>query len=125
MRPARLDARLAVFLSGVFCAMLMVAPPSPCQTVGETPQQTNDRIQRLSAAVRTAPHDYVIGPGDVLDVEVFDVKELSREVRVSQTGTIARPLVPVPLGVSGPTDLPAEQKIAQVHQANALVSPPE
>ena len=125
MRPARLDARLAVFLSGVFCAMLMVAPPSPCQTVGETPQQTNDRIQRLSAAIRTAPHDYVIGAGDVLDVEVFDVKELSREVRVSQTGTIGLPLVPVRLRVSGLTELQAEQKIAEVLQANGLVSHPE
>jgi polysaccharide export outer membrane protein len=125
MRPARLDARLCVFVSGIFCAMPLFAPPSPCQTVGESPQQTNDRIQRLSAAVRTAPHDYVIGAGDVLDVEVFDVKELSREVRVSQTGTIGLPLVPVRLRVSGLTELQAEQKIAEVLQANGLVSHPE
>jgi len=37
------------------------------------------------------PHDYVIGNGDLLDLEVFDVKELSRVVRVSQTGSIGIP----------------------------------
>jgi len=68
------------------------------------------------------PHDYVIGPGDVLEIEVFDVKELSREVRVSQTGTIGIPLVPVRLHVSGLTEMQAEQKIAEVLEANGLVT---
>src|SRR5579883_1412939 len=92
MRPARLDARLCVFVSGIFCAMPLFAPPSPCQTVGESPQQTNERIQRLSAAVRTAPHDYVIGAGDVLDVEVFDVKELKSKP-ITVVGAVIRPMV--------------------------------
>jgi polysaccharide export outer membrane protein len=68
------------------------------------------------------PHDYVIGPGDVLSIEVFDVKELSREVRVSQTGSIGIPLVPVRLHVAGLTELQAEQKIAEVLEANGLVT---
>lgn len=68
------------------------------------------------------PHDYVIGPGDVLEIDVFDVKELSREVRVSQTGSIGIPLVPVRLHVAGLTELQAEQKIAEVLEANGLVT---
>src|SRR5207245_1825817 len=83
------------------------------------------RIRALSAAVRMAPHDYIIGSGDVLDVEVFDVKELSREVRVSQTGSISIPLVPVRLRVAGLTEVQTEQKIAEVLEANGLVSHPE
>jgi len=95
------------------------------QTSLETPQELNDRIRSLSARARLIPHDYVIGNGDVISLEVFDVKELSREVRVSQTGTIGIPLVPVRLHVSGLTEVQAEQKIAEVLEANGLVSHPE
>jgi polysaccharide export outer membrane protein len=102
--------------------MLAFASTSRAQAVLETPQQVNDRIRALSASVRSMPHDYVIGSGDVLDVEVFDVKELSREVRVSQTGSIGIPLVPVRLHVSGLTEVQAEQKIAEILEANGLVT---
>jgi polysaccharide biosynthesis/export protein len=68
------------------------------------------------------PHDYVIGAGDLLNIYVFDVEELSREVRVSQTGTIGIPLVPVRLHVAGLTETQTEQKIAEVLEANGLVT---
>jgi polysaccharide export outer membrane protein len=102
--------------------MLSFASTSRAQAVLETPQQVNDRIRALSSTARSMPHDYVIGSGDLLDIEVFDVKELSREVRVSQTGSIGIPLVPVRLHVSGLTELQAEQKIAEILEANGLVT---
>ena len=106
--------------------MLVLAPPSRAQqAVLETPQQTNDRIRALSSTARLSPHDYVIGNGDVIDVEVFDVKELSREVRVSQTGSIGIPLVPVRLHVGGLTEVQTEQKITEVLEAHGLVSHPQ
>jgi polysaccharide export outer membrane protein len=105
--------------------MMVSAPPTRAQAVLETPQQINDRIRALSSTARTAPHDYVIGNGDVIDVDVFDVKELSREVRVSQTGSIGLPLVPVRLRVAGLTEIQTEQKIAEVLEANGLVSHPQ
>jgi polysaccharide biosynthesis/export protein len=125
MQPARLGAGMLCLVSTTLLGLLVLAPPTRAQAVLETPQQTNDRIRELSAAARTGPHDYVIGNGDVLSIEVFDVKELSRDVRVSQTGTIGMPLVPVRLRVSGLTELQAEQKIAEVLEANGLVSHPE
>ena len=105
----------------------LVAPPSSAQTV-ETSQQINDRIRSLSGSAASRPtpaHDYVIGNGDLLTIQVFDVQELSREVRVSQTGTIGIPLVPVRLHVTGLTELQAELKIAEVLEANGLVSHPQ
>ena len=106
--------------------MLVLAPPSRAQqAVLETPQQTNERIRALSSTARLSPHDYVIGNGDVIDVEVFDVKELSREVRVSQTGSIGIPLVPVRLHVGGLTEVQTEQKITEVLEAHGLVSHPQ
>jgi polysaccharide export outer membrane protein len=104
---------------------MVSAPPTRAQAVLETPQQTNDRIRALSSTARMAPHDYVIGNGDVIGVEIFDVKELSRDVRVSQTGSIGLPLVPVRLHVAGLTEIQAEQKISEVLEANGLVSHPQ
>ncbi len=105
----------------------MLAPRISAQDapVLETPQQTNERIRNLSTEAKSGPHDYVIGNGDLLDISVFDVPELSRELRVSQSGTIGIPLVPVRLQVVGLTELQAEQKIAEVLEANGLVSHPE
>jgi polysaccharide export outer membrane protein len=122
MQPVRLGAGTLCLVSTTLLGLLVLAPSSRAQAVLETPQQTNDRIRELSAAARTGPHDYIIGNGDVLSIEVFDVKELSRDVRVSQTGTIGIPLVPVRLHVSGLTELQAEEKIAEVLEANGLVS---
>lgn len=125
MQPARLGGPWCFALSGLF-GLLALAPPTRAQAVLETPQQTNDRIRELSAAAaRSAPHDYVIGTGDVISIDVFDVKELSRDVRVSQTGTIGIPLVPVRLHVAGLTEAQAEQKIAEVLEANGLVTHPD
>jgi len=126
MQPARLGALAWFLVPTALLVLLVLAPSSRAQqSVLETPQQVNDRIRTMSAAARLIPHDYVIGTGDLLDIEVFDVKELSRDVRVSQTGSIGIPLVPVRLHVAGLTEVQAEQKVAEVLEANGLVSHPE
>ena len=125
MQPARLGALGWCFVSSALLGIMVSALPTRAQAVLETPQQINDRIRALSSTARTIPHDYVIGNGDVIIVDVFDVKELSREVRVSQTGSIGLPLVPVRLRVAGLTEIQTEQKIAEVLEANGLVSHPQ
>jgi len=123
MQPARLGALALYCAPTALFVFLVLAPPSSAQqAVLETPQQVNDRIRSMSASARVMPHDYVIGNGDVLDIEVFDVKELTREVHVSQTGSIGIPLVPVRLHVAGLTEVQAEQKISEVLESNGLVS---
>jgi len=125
MQPARLGAWACYCATTALLGMLVPAPPSRAQASAETPQEVNDRIRSLSTGARTGPHDYIIGSGDLLTIDVFDVKELSREVRVSQTGSIGIPLVPVRLHVAGLTETQAEQKIAEVLEANGLVSHPD
>ena len=83
-------------VAAIFVSVPYFACAQQNVTVGETPQQVNDRIRTLTMGSKSsAPHDYVIGRGDLLDISVFDVPELSKEVRVSQTGTINIPLIPV------------------------------
>ncbi|HUL16670.1 MAG TPA: polysaccharide biosynthesis/export family protein [Terriglobales bacterium] len=123
MQPAGLGATTWCFVSGTLLAgMLVLASPARAQTDLQTPQQANERIRALSDSISAAPHDYVIGRGDLLSIEVFDVPELSREIRVSQTGTIGFPLVPVRLQIAGLTEMQAAQKIAEILEANGLVS---
>lgn len=134
MQPARLGATVGCLLSSLLTGALLALLPlsQPChaqaghgQPVLETPQQVNDRIRELSSSLRMMPHDYVIGPGDLLGIYVFDVEELSRDVRVSQTGTIGIPLIPVRIHVAGLTEMQAEQKIAELLEANGLVTHPD
>jgi polysaccharide export outer membrane protein len=124
MQPARVRS---LVYSLTACAMLATLAPSSRAQKVETPQQTNDRLRALAAAPHATlpPSDYVIGSGDLISVQVFDVPEISRELRVSQTGTIGIPLIPVRLHISGLTEMQAERKIQEVLEANGLVSHPE
>ena len=90
----------------------------------ETQQQANERIRALSAKTVAPPQEYVIGRGDMIGVEVYEVPELTRDVRVSQTGMIALPLVLTRIYVAGLTELQLQQKIAEVLEANGLVTNP-
>ena len=125
MQPVRLGAGLWCLLAITAAGNLSLGIPASAQTNLETQQQANDRIKQLSDDTVSPSRDYVIGRGDVIGVEVFDIPELSRELRVSQSGTIGIPLVPVRLYVAGLTELQAQQKIAEVLEANGLVSNPQ
>jgi polysaccharide biosynthesis/export protein len=95
-------------------------------SVAGTPQQANERIKSLGQSSKTSSlHDYTIGSGDLLSISVFDVPELTRDVRVNQSGTISIPLVPTRLHIAGLTEVQAEQIIADVLESNGLVSHPQ
>ena len=125
MQPARLSVGFWCFLAITVAGNLALGRVIIAQTNLETQQQANERIRQLSNSTARPAGDYVIGRGDMLGLEVFDIPELTRELRVSQTGTIGIPLVPVRLYVAGLTELQAQQKITEVLQANGLVSNPQ
>ena len=58
----------------------------------ETPHQTNDKIQQLAALNSSAPQGIPVGMDDLIHIDVFDVPELSRDVRVSDAGDISLPI---------------------------------
>jgi polysaccharide export outer membrane protein len=71
--------------------------PSGSTAVQTTPYPSSDRDRlRQLAAERSAekPADtYLVGPGDLLEVNVFDLAEMNRKVRVSTSGYIQLPLI--------------------------------
>jgi len=125
MQPKGLRA-LARSLS-ISCLLLLHAAPSLRAQNVETSDKANERLRALATSSNRvpAPSDYIIGAGDLVNVQVFDVPEMSRELRVSQTGTIGMPLVPVRLHVAGLTEIQTERKITEVLEANGLISHPE
>src|SRR5208283_2134342 len=50
-----------------------------------------------------APVEYSLNPGDVLDVYIYDVPELSHTYTVSPLGTVTVPLLPTPIQAAGLT----------------------
>lgn len=66
----------------------------------------------------------VISQDDLLEVVVFDVPELSRDVRVTAEGTVAFPLLPEPLKASGLTVNDFRDSLAAELRSRGLVSDP-
>lgn len=84
------------------------------------------RAQAAAAAAQApvqAQRDYVLGPGDVVRVNVFQNPELTLEARVSETGSISYPLLgQVRLG--GLSVVSAEKAIADgLRQGNFVKQP--
>ena len=99
--------------------------PSFSQQRVESADQTNSRLKDLARINDNSGGDYKIGTGDLLAVDVFDVPQLSREVRVSETGHIALPLLPVRVLARGLTGAQLEEKLSELLQLNGLVTHPE
>ena len=125
MQPAKLGAAYWCLFAEAVLAFGLLAPSAHAQSPIETQQQANERIRALSASTVTAPREYIIGKGDLIGVEVYDVPELTRDLRVSQTGTVGLPLVPVRIYVVGLTETQAQQKISEILAAKGLVTYPQ
>jgi len=95
------------------------------QTTETTPQQTNEKIQQLAILAQAHPADSPIGSGDLLHIDVFDVPELSREVRVGDAGDISYPLIPGKITAAGLTPIALEEMIERLLIENGLVSHPQ
>lgn len=101
------------------------ATATPNKPISVVAAETNERISRLAQASDLKQGEYTIGTGDLLGIEVFDVPELSRDVRVNDTGYISLPLMPAKVRATGLTPYQLQDKLAELLQTNGLVSTPE
>ena len=129
--PVQLFARTTILLvlavPSIFAQQQKtgVAPDVADKPISRVAAETNDRIAQLAHASDVKQGDYVIGSGDLLVVEVFDVPELSREVRVNETGYISLPLMPSKVRAAGLNPIQLQDKLAELFQTNGLVSTPQ
>jgi polysaccharide export outer membrane protein len=113
--------------------LLLAAPAAFSQQTTQSPVppkfqsavETNDRIAQLAAANVARAGDYVIGSGDLLAIEVFEVPELSKDVRITETGYFSLPLLPTKVRAAGLTTAQLQDKLEELLQTNGLISMPE
>jgi polysaccharide export outer membrane protein len=68
--------------------------------------------------------DYEISQDDLLDIYVFDVPDLSRQYRVSPSGTIQLPLLPDSIPAAGKTRFQLSRAITETLRDHRLVANP-
>lgn len=76
----------------------------------------------LCLAVQTPTGDYVIGPGDKLDIQVWENPDLGGTVEVSRSGDFSFPLIGK-VHAAGLSVFALEKKLTQKLAAGYLVSP--
>ncbi len=69
-----------------------------------------------------AAEDYIIGPGDVLKISVYDNDDLLTVTRVSETGVVILPLLGQ-VKVNGLSISKASQRIAELYSDGYIINP--
>jgi polysaccharide export outer membrane protein len=109
---------LFVVLSALLTGACVTYQPAP-RYRGAPPAQAEQAEQAEAAALAVAVQqadakktDYQLSGADLLQISVFGEKDMDRQVRVSQTGTITYPLVGE-VHVGGLTTAQAEEALAK------------
>ncbi len=123
----RMKTGFLVFLSTIIISLLtacgMTTDPKIYYPVVEGKDIRSLNQQILAAAqVNTAAGDYLLGPGDLLDIKVFESEELSTTVRVSSRGFVTLPLLNQ-VSVEGFSSREAEKTIEDLYKVSYLKDP--
>ena len=111
----------------MLAAILVLGADANAQTriSGPSPGAPSPGASRLSGNSLPGPSsDSIISPDDVLDVYVLDVPELSRQYRVSPTGTVQMPLLAHTLPAAGMKLNEFADTVAQALREGEVVSKP-
>ena len=126
--PAAVDARRAD-KSGV--ATNIPSAPITTAPLAATAPLKSERVLPVDPnAPRVGPpptgqavsEDYRIGPQDLLEIQVYGLEQLKREVRVNSKGVVTLPLVGT-LQVGGLTSQEAEEMIRTAYEKDYLRNP--
>jgi len=116
----RIVFALLLFLTITFPVVLAQTVPSPA---GETtPEMTRNRQLELLRLRSTLGADYILGPGDLIEVSVIGVPEFAKSVQVNQDGTVVLPYLD-PVRVEGLTTVELQNKLAALLEVNLLKNP--
>lgn len=104
----RTTLSLVAFVLGACCANAAQAGSSDQALAGKT--------------VAGGKLDYILQPGDLLKIQVFQEEDLTREVRISQEYTVSLPLINT-VDLTGKTKAQAEGLIRSLYARDFLVHP--
>jgi polysaccharide export outer membrane protein len=124
---------LAVMVAGTAVAWTLI--PSASSVAGGIQSSSGSEFQAASLPSAATPQfssaapstsivrpDYVIGPDDVISVDVFQIPDLSRTVQVDSTGQVLLPLLG-PVSAGGRTIGQLSQQIEAQYSARYVRDP--
>jgi len=112
---------IALILAGAALGSAGTLPRAQAQTVA--PQQPPAQQTSLDQEAKDIfVRAYRIGPGDLLEIKVFEVEQLNQVVRVSEDGTITLPLLGQ-VKIEGLTQTGVVQQLAGLLQAKYVKNP--
>ncbi len=89
-------------------------------TVAFAQQGDLNQLSALRSGGDDQPFDYVLGPGDVIEVKVFGVEALDQTVRISAEGVINLQLLE-PIKAAGLTTSQLRQRVISLFQESELI----
>jgi polysaccharide export outer membrane protein len=84
--------------------------------------RTAPSAQNMALPRVTLGRDYTVGPNDLIEVEIFEMENLKRTVRVNAAGAISLPLIGQVV-VGGMTSQQIEERIASRYSEKYLQNP--
>jgi polysaccharide export outer membrane protein len=99
-----------------------LAASAPLKTERVLPVDPNAPRVGPPPAGQAVSEDYRIGPQDLLEIQVYGLEQLKREVRVNSKGVVTLPLVGT-LQVGGLTSQEAEEMIRTAYEKDYLRNP--
>ena len=102
-------------------------PPSSLPEYSPLPAPTLDVPSNLQPdlVAPAAPDSYIIGPNDLIDVFVYQIPELTRQLRVSDRGNIRLPFVSHAFHAAGQTAPQLQRVIARSLSSQGLARNPQ
>lgn len=94
------------------------------QSFIDKPEQITELNQKLFADANISPDrsDYLLGPGDLIEVKVFESDKLNTTVRISSRGYVSLPLIGE-VNLKGKTAHEAETLIENKYKASYIKNP--
>jgi polysaccharide biosynthesis/export protein len=85
-------------------------------------QDLNERLRAMAGASRFS-QDYLLGPGDIIEVTIFGIEDLNkRALTLDSEGKITLPFLNT-IGLIGLTPRESEVKIAALYEASVIKNP--
>jgi polysaccharide export outer membrane protein len=123
--PSRFHFRMAGLLLMGLAGLLCARGASPAASEkANSPDNKADTKAGVDLGSQKAV-EMLIYPNDLLFIQVFDVEQMTREYRVSDTGTLIFPLLAEPVRVEGLTPQQAAEVISQKCIEAGVLSRPQ
>ena len=123
----RMSFLFQIFILAALAAIIVACAPPNSQTpinIYSGSNEISKLNQKILAQARfeSEPGEIPIGEGDLLQISVFEAKELDKSVRVNSRGFISLPLIGE-IQISGLTAIEAEEKIEKLYKQGLIKDP--